>query len=301
MRWRPKWRRKLRLADNTLGVILLLPSVLLFVVLLLYPLAYVIYVSFFSKSLLSPQMAFVGLDNYTALLASGEYWNALKNSVIWAGGTVSLQVGLGVAVALLLHQAFSGRAVARGLVLFPYMVPIISVTLTWLLMFTALRYGVVNYLLMEFGLIDAPIAWLVSNPMLTVVLVGVWKYFPFVVIVVLARLQLIPQDLYEAAKIDGASTLALFTDITLPQLRNVLFVVVLLRTIWMFNNFEVVYLLTGGGPLRATMTLPILVYEEAFGSFRMGQGAAVAVTMFLFLLIVLSIYFRLFRRAEESA
>lgn len=291
--------KKLRLQDNTLGLVLILPSVLLFLGLLLYPLCYVVYTSFFARHLLAPEGDFVGLKNYLDLFRNSEYWKALGRSIFWAGSTVSLQTVLGTAVALLLHQAFTGRSVARGLILFPYMVPIISVTLTWTLMYSVL-YGVINYLLLEAGLIQAPVAWLASvqSAMASVVLVGVWKYFPFVVIVVLARLQTIPQDLYEAARIDGASRWALFTDITLSQLRNVLFIIILLRSIWMFNNFEVIFLLTGGGPLRATMTLPILVYEETFGAYNLGKGAAIATTMFLFLLLVMTLYFRLFKREE---
>lgn len=291
--------KRFRLRDNTLGVVLILPSLILFVGLLLYPLCYVVYTSFFARHLLAPEGEFVGLQNYLDLFRDSEYWKALGRSVVWAGSTVSLQTILGTAIALLLHQSFTGRSVARGLILFPYMVPIISVTLTWTLMYSVL-YGIINHLLLRVGLIEAPIPWLASveSAMASVVLVGLWKYFPFVVIVVLARLQTIPQDLYEAAKIDGAGRWALFTDITLSQLRNVLFIVILLRSIWMFNNFEVIFLLTGGGPLRATMTLPILVYEETFGAYNLGKGAAIATTMFLFLVLVMTVYFRLFKREE---
>lgn len=290
----------MKLKGHALGVVLIAPSALLFFVLLLYPLASVLSMSFFEKGLLAREMRFVGLANYLALLTSEEYWQALKRSVLFAGSTVSLQVLFGTAVALLLHREFRGRSIARGLILFPYMVPIISVALTWLLMFSTLRYGIVNHLLMQLHLVGGPIAWLIKNPMLTVILVGVWKYFPFVVIIVLARLQMIPHELYEAAKIDGAGRFSLFLDITLPQLRNVLFIVVLLRTIWMFNNFEVIYLLTQGGPLRATMTLPILVFEETFGALDLGRGAAVASTMFLFLAAFMILYFRFFPRIEEA-
>ena len=132
-----------------------------------------------------------------------------------------------------------------------------------------------------------------------VVFVGVWKYFPFVVVIVLARLQVISQDLYEAARIDGASAWSRFVDITLPQLRDVLLVVALLRTIFMFNNFEIVFLLTGGGPLQATMTLPIMVYEQAFGVYELGRGSAIAVVMFIILIAVMSVYFSFLRKEND--
>ncbi len=291
-----------RLYHRHLGLILLLPSLIVLCALLLYPLAYGIYASFFARHLLEPVGTFVGVRNYLWLLANPEFWESLGHSLVWAGGTVSLQMVLGTAVALLLHQPFAGRSAARGLILFPYMMPAVSVVLVWMLMYSAL-YGVLNFFFMKLGLIQQPMAWLASadSAMWAVILVGVWKYFPFVVIVVLARLQIIPQDLYEAARIDGAGALARFVDITLPQLRDVLVVVALLRTIWMFNNFEIVFLLTGGGPLKATMTLPILVYEQAFALYEVGRGSAVAVAIFLFLVAVMFLYFRLFPEPEEVA
>lgn len=288
-----------RLLDRQLGVILLGPSLLVFAGLLLYPLGYGVYVSLFSRHLLDPRGTFVGLGNYLWLLQNPEFWEALGHSVAWAGGTVSCQLVLGTAAALLLHQRFRGRTLARGVVLFPYMVPIVSVVLVWMLLYNAL-YGVVNYLGLQLGLIRRPLAWLAhpDTALGSVILVGTWKYFPFVVVMVLARLQVIPPELYEAARVDGAGAGAQFLHVTLPQLRDVIVVVALLRTIWMFNNFEMVFLLTGGGPLRSTMTLPILVYEQTFGLYELGRGSAVAVVMFLFLVGVMWLYLRLFPKAE---
>lgn len=288
------------LRDQHLGVILLLPSALTFLVLLLFPLGYGIWTSFFQRHVLDPEGVWVGLGNYAWLLGSGEFWHSLTISALWAGATVGLQIVLGTAVALLLHQPFKGRSLVRGLVLFPYMMPVVSVVLVWMLLYNAL-YGVINWLLVAVGVLDAPVAWL-SQPdsaFWGVVFVGVWKYFPFVVVIVLARLQVIPQDLYEAARIDGAGAVARFVDITLPQLRDVLLVVALLRTIFMFNNFEIVFLLTGGGPLRATMTLPILVYEQAFGVYELGRGSAIAVVMFLILIAAMSVYFAFLRKETD--
>jgi multiple sugar transport system permease protein len=288
-----------RLVDRHLGLILLMPSVLFFVTLLLFPLGYGIWVSLFQRHLLDPGGTFVGLGNYAWLLANGEFWSALGHSVVWAGATVGLQLVLGTAVALLLHRPFWGRSFARGLVLFPYMTPIVSVVLVWILLYSAL-YGVLNYLLLRLGLVERPVAWLAhpDTALLSVILVGTWKYFPFVVVMVLARLQVIPQETYEAARVDGAGGLGRLVYITLPQIRDVLVVVALLRTIWMFNNFELVFLLTGGGPLRSTMTLPILVYEQAFGLYEVGRGSAVAVVMFLFLVGVMLLYFRFVPKEE---
>lgn len=289
-----------RLLDQHLGAILLLPSALTFLVLLVFPLGYGIYTSFLQRHVLDPEGVWVGLANYVWLFGNAEFWESLAISSLWAGATVGLQILLGTAVALILHQPFKGRSLVRGLVLFPYMMPVVSVILVWMLLYNAL-YGVLNWLLVQAGIVDAPIAWL-SQPgsaFWSVVFVGVWKYFPFVVVIVLARLQVIPLDLYEAARIDGAGAVSRFLDITLHQIKDVLLVVALLRTIFMFNNFEIVFLLTGGGPLRSTMTLPILVYEQAFGLYDMGRGSAIAVVMFLILIAVMSIYFAFLRKETD--
>ncbi len=290
-----------RLLDRHLGPVLLFPSLVVFAVLLVYPLGYGIWVSLFNRHLLEQSGTFVGLANYRWLAGNPEFWEALGHSVAWAGATVGFQIVVGTAAALVLHQPFRGRSLARGLVLFPYMMPIISVVLIWMLLYNAL-YGLLNYVFLEIGLISRPLAWLAhpDTALWSVVLVGTWKYFPFVLVMVLARLQVIPQELYEAARVDGAGAVARFVHVTLPQLRDVLVVVALLRTIWMFNNFEVVFLLTGGGPLRATMTLPIFVYEQAFGLYEVGRGSAVAVVMFAFLVAVMLLYFRLFSREEPA-
>jgi multiple sugar transport system permease protein len=288
------------LRDQHLGFILLLPGALTFLVLLIFPLGYGIWTSFFQRHVLDPEGVWVGLANYVWLFGNREFWHSLAISTLFSGATVGLQIVLGTAVALMLHQPFKGRSLVRGLVLFPYMMPVVSVVLVWMLLYNAL-YGVINYLLVATGIVSAPIAWL-SQPdsaFWGVVFVGVWKYFPFVVVIVLARLQVIPQDLYEAARIDGAGAVARFLDITLHQIKDVLLVVALLRTIFMFNNFEIVFLLTGGGPLRATMTLPILVYEQAFGVYEMGRGSAIAVVMFLILIAVMTVYFAFLRKEAD--
>ncbi len=289
-----------RLLDQNLGVILLLPSALTFLVLLVFPLGYGIYTSFLQRHVLDPEGVWVGLANYAWLFGNAEFWQSLAISSLWAGATVGLQILLGTAVALILHQPFKSRSLVRGLVLFPYMMPVVSVILVWMLLYNAL-YGVLNWLLVQAGIVDAPVAWL-SQPgsaFWSVVFVGVWKYFPFVVVIVLARLQVIPQDLYEAARIDGAGAVARFLDITLHQIKDVLLVVALLRTIFMFNNFEIIFLLTGGGPLRATMTLPIMVYEQAFGVYELGRGSAIAVVMFLILIAVMTVYFAFLRKEAD--
>jgi multiple sugar transport system permease protein len=164
-------------------------------------------------------------------------------------------------------------------------------------------YGILNHVLLAAGIVDMPLDWLGSMPnaMLSVILIGAWKYFPFVVIAVLARLQTIPPQLYEAATIDGAGAWARFWDVTLPQLRDVLVVITLLRTIWDFKEFDLIYLLTGGGPVTSTQTLPLLVYKQAFGLNAMGTASTYAIGMLIVLLAFMVLYLARIGREKERA
>ncbi len=270
---------------------LIAPTVLVFCAVIVYPLISAIYLGLFSIYTPTMEGEWVGLDNYRRLLASGEFWRSLLNNVIWTVGTLSLQLIFGILVALMLHRNLVFRPLARSLVLFPYFLSTVVAVLVWRWLFNDL-YGVLNHLLMWAGIVDMPVDWLgtMPNAMISLILVGAWKYFPFVVIAVLARLQSIPDELYEAASIDGAGAWGRFADVTLPQLRDVLIVVVLLRTIWDFKEFDLIYLLTGGGPIIGTQTLPLMVYKEAFALNQMGGASAVAVLMMLVMLLFMVLY-----------
>jgi multiple sugar transport system permease protein len=272
---------------------------LVFSAVIVYPLVSAIYLSLFQIYTPTLEGGWVGVDNHQTLLASGDFWRSLLNTVIWTAGTLVLQIVFGVAMALLLHQNLWFRSLARSLVLFPYFVSTVVAVLVWRWLFNDL-YGILNHLVMVAGLSAMPLDWLGSMPnaMISVILVGAWKYFPFVVIAVLARLQTIPDALYEAARIDGAGPVARFCDITLPQLREVLAVVILLRAIWDFKEFDLIWLLTGGGPVISTQTLSLLVYKEAFALNQMGMASAVAVTMMVVMLVFMVVYIR--RSARED-
>lgn len=283
-----------------LGVMLIAPCVLIFCAVIVYPLVSAIYLSLFNIFTPTLKGNFVGFQNYADLFAGEEFWRSLFNTLVWTVCTLFLQVVLGVAAALMLHQAIVFRALARSLILFPYFVSTVVAVLVWRWLFNDL-YGILNHLMMWSGLLQMPLDWLGSMPnaMVSIVLVGAWKYFPFVVIAILARLQTIPDQLYEAATIDGAGAWARFTDVTLPQLRDVLMVVVLLRAIWDFKEFDLIYLMTGGGPLISTQTLPLMVYKEAFGLDAMGRATAVAVAMMAVMLVFMVLYLR--RMGKEEA
>ena len=276
-----------------LGAALIAPTVLIFSAVIVYPLVSAIYLSLFSVYTPTMEGEWAGLDNYSRLLAGGEFWRSLANNVIWTVGTLVLQMVFGIGVALMLHRNMLFRSLARSLVLFPYLLSTVVAVLVWRWLFNDL-YGVLNQMLMWSGLVDMPVDWLGSMPnaMISLIFVGAWKYFPFVVIAVLARLQTIPDELYEASIIDGAGPVSRFFDITLPQLKDVLIVIVLLRTIWDFKEFDLIYLLTGGGPIVSTQTLPLLVYKEAFALNQMGGASAVAVLMMLVMLLFMALYLR---------
>ena len=282
-----------------IGLALIAPTVLILSAVIVYPLISAIYLSFFSIYTPTLKGAFVGIDNYVELLGSSYFWFALWTTILWTAGTLVLQVIFGVGMAMLLNQNILFRSLARSLVLFPYFVSTVVAVLVWRWLFNDL-YGILNHLLMAVGLIDMPIDYLgvMPNAMISVITVGAWKFFPFVVIAVLARLQTIPEHLYEAARIDGAGAFGRFFDITLPQLKEVLSIVILLRIIWDFKEFDLIYLLTGGGPLNNTRTLPLIVYQQAFGMNQMGMAATYAVAMMIVMLVFMLFYLARARRSE---
>jgi multiple sugar transport system permease protein len=284
-----------------LGVLLIGPTVLVFCAVIVYPLISAIYLSLFSIYTPTLQGEWVGLSNYRELLAKGEFWSSLWTNIVWTVGTLILQIVFGVGMALVLHQNMVFRSLARSLILFPYFVSTVVAVLVWRWLFNDL-YGILNHFVMLTGFSDMPVDWLGSMPnaLLSVILVGAWKYFPFVVIATLARLQTIPEQLYEAAKIDGAGPIARFFDVTLPQLRDVLVVIVMLRAIWDFKEFDLIFLLTGGGPVISTQTLPLLVYKEAFALNQMGMASAYAVVMMALMLIFMILYIRRTREEQDG-
>lgn len=286
---------------SLLGMMLIAPTVLILTAVIVYPLVSAIYLSFFSIYTPTLKGGWVGLDNYASILSGKSFWFSLWTTVIWTIGTLFLQVVFGVGMALLLNQNILFRSLARSLVLFPYFVSTVVAVLVWRWLFNDL-YGILNHLLMTVGIIDMPVDWLgrMPNAMLSVITVGAWKFFPFVVIAVLARLQTIPEHLYEAAKIDGAGAVSRFFDVTLPQLRDVLSIVILLRIIWDFKEFDLIYLLTGGGPVDNTRTLPLIVYQQAFSLNQMGMAATYAVAMMVVMLLFMIVYLIQARRGAKA-
>jgi len=281
------------------GWLLLAPSLVLLGGLVVFPVLYNIWLSLFDKHAFMPVQSFVGLRHYRYFASDPEFWASFYYGSVYAGVTMVLQLGVGVPSALLLNEGFRGRNLLRGVVLFPYMIPTIVAVILWKWLLND-SYGLVNHLLMRAGIVRAPVAWLGPDYiMASLIVTSVWQFFPFVVVTYLARLQTIPPELYEAATVDGASAWRRFVHVTLPQTVSVLFVIVLLRSIWMFTKFDTVWLMAGdGGVSRYIRTLPVYAYARSFTYLQAGMGAALAVIMFAMLLAATAVYFRMFRTEE---
>jgi multiple sugar transport system permease protein len=282
------------------GWLLLAPSLVLLGGLVVFPVLYNAWLSLFDKHAFLPVQKFVGLGHYAYFAHDEEFWNSFGHGLVYAGATLVLQLAVGIPAALLLNEGFRGRNLLRGVVLFPYVIPTIVAVILWKWLLND-SYGLVNHLLVASGLAATPVPWLGADyMMLSLVMVSVWQFFPFVVVTYLARLQMIPPELYEAATVDGAGALRRFRHVTLPQTASVLFVIVLLRSIWMFTKFDTVWLMAGdGGVSRYVRTLPVYAYARSFTYLQAGMGAALAVIMFVMLIVATAAYFRLFR-AEET-
>jgi multiple sugar transport system permease protein len=293
-----------RLSDRQVGLLFMAPFIVTALVFMAYPVFEALRMAFYSYNPLRPDdMRFVGLRNFEFILNDRLFWDSFYQATVWTLVSIVFQTVLGVGLAMLLNQSLAGISIFRGLLLFPYIVPTVVIALNWRWIFNP-EIGVVNYALKSAGLISENIYWL-STPdmaMASTILLNVWKYTPFVIICVLARLQTIPLELYDAAKVDGAGAWRRFLDITLPHLQEVLVVVVVFRTIWTFNKFEEIYLLTRGGPGTSTFNLAVYSFEQSTANLRLGVGAATGAVMMALLLIGSIIYIRVsgFGREEKA-
>ncbi|MBE0688683.1 MAG: sugar ABC transporter permease [Anaerolineae bacterium] len=271
-----------------LGVGLL--TTLLFVIV---PVTFSVGLSFYKMESFVGTPEWVGLDNYKSVLSDADFWRALLSGTIYAGLSIVLQLVLGVGLALILHQSFFGKSLVRGLSILPYLLPTVIVVLTFKWMVDG-SVGIVTELLKASGLPEVRWFETSSAAMMSNVLVSVWMWTPFVTTCFLAGLQTVPESLYEAARVDGTNAFQRFIHVTVPVLKPVLTVVILLRGIWMFNKFDVIWLMTKGGPLGSTENLAVMSYRRAFTQFDVGGGAAIATISFLILSVAIYLYFRAF-------
>ncbi|MEW5813903.1 MAG: sugar ABC transporter permease [Spirochaetota bacterium] len=282
--------------EARLAYFLIIPTFAIVIGLIIFPVFFNVWISLHRIGLDNLndvfRARFVRLDNYGRTARDFAFPDALTTSVLYSFTATSITVIAGLGAGLLLNQSFPGRGLARSIFLIPYIAPLISVAYIWKWLLDPTVRGVVNWTLLRLGLIDEPIAWLGQQGMalVIVILFEGWRYFPFAMLMILARLQAIDVTLYEAASVDGAGRWRRFWHITLPELRYVLGTIFLLRLMWTFNKFDDIFLLTGGG--FGTRVLPILTYEFSFKLFDFGQGAATAMFLVVILLVFMLIYIR---------
>jgi multiple sugar transport system permease protein len=282
-----------RAKDSIFSFLLLLPALLSCGLVLIYPLCKSLLMSLFDISLMRPgQDKFIGFDNYVNLAHSPNFWSSL-----WITFSITIAVVLGsilfgLIFALLLNSSFKGRAVMRSLIVIPWAIPPVAAVLSWIWVLDS-QFGILNYTLRALGLIQQNIQWLADVNMapFSVITVQIWKQIPIATVMMLAGLQTIPFEHYEAAAIDGANFLQKLYYVTIPGLRKSAGIVVLLITIWTFRQFTLIFLMTEGGPSGVTETLVIQIYREAFQFFRMGYATAFGTITFVISLIFGAIYF----------
>lgn len=286
------------------------PTALIVFGLVIFPVIFSVWISFHDVTLRNLNdvfhTPFVGWKNYRLVVNDFAFkyqnlrqWGAAVTSVVYSFASTFFTILLGLGAALLLNRPFRGRALARATFLFPYVAPIVSVAFVWKWILDPRPSGVLNDLLQRLGLIDAPMAYLATRGLALglVIVFEAWRYFPFAMLMILARLQAVDRSLYEAASVDGAGAWHKFRYVTLSELRYVLGALFLLRLIWTFNKFDDIFLLTGGG--YGTNVLPVLTYQFSFRAFNFGKGAATAMILLAILLAFMAIYVLTVMRGKE--
>ncbi|MBK8023113.1 MAG: sugar ABC transporter permease [Chloroflexi bacterium] len=302
-RWRPRSLGDIfSLRSPFLPYLLLVPATLLILAVIIYPLLYTAYISLTDANLLRfSQAENIGLENYQVLLGRDRFWTSLWRTATYTAGTVVISYLLGLLVALILNRKFRLRWLARTLLIIPWATPWLVVSLIWFVMFNP-QIGPVNQVLKGLGLIQVGQSWLYNNDtaMLSIIITTSWRLFPAASLMILASLQSIPSELYEAAEVDGASNWQRFRFITLPSIRVVSITMITLLTIWSSKLFTIAWTLTRGGPGDATQVLSVYTYQEAFTSNRLGRGSSLAILSFCLSLMLVTVYFLVLRRSEKK-
>ncbi|WP_306060038.1 carbohydrate ABC transporter permease [Natronococcus wangiae] len=297
---RIEWLRTEVLANYT-AYLLITPAIVFLLSVVAYPILETFRLSLYQSPTNSPVETFVGLDHYVAIFQSDIFYQLLWQTGRWVVASVTLKTVLGLLIAVHLNQQIAGRKFFRTAFLIPWGIPyaISAVVFRWI---QHPQYGYLNAILLETGLISSPIGILgnTSTAWFGAVLADVWIGTPFMAIIFLAGLQSIPDDLYEAAAIDGAEWWHQFRYITVPQLKSVILIATLLSTIWTFVSFDVIWTMTRGGPMNSSATLVIWIYRVAFDQGSLGEAAAFSVIGFAFLLVFAILYLRLYTRGGES-
>jgi ABC-type sugar transport system permease subunit len=281
--------------DRRLAWLLVTPALTTVALVAVFPLLWTLWESLHLHDLRMPWRGrpFIGLGNYAEIAGDPRFWSALGHTAGFAAVSVALEVALGLAFALAMNRAFRGRGLVRAAVLVPWAVPTVVVALLWRFMFES-DTGIANAILTRSGALDRPVAWFVGSltAWVPIVLADVWKTTPFVALLLLAGLQNIDRSLYEAAAVDGAGAWWQFRHVTLPLLRPALLVALIFRTLDAFRVFDLVYVLTGGGPGTATEPVALYTFNALLQNLRFGYGAALSVVVFLVTFALALLYIR---------
>jgi ABC-type sugar transport system permease subunit len=291
--------RGLEARDQRLAWWLVLPALAVVVLIAIFPLAWTAWESLHRHDLRMPWLGrpFVGLGNYGEILRDARFGEALAHTALFTAGSVLPELALGTALALILNRAFRGRGALRALVLVPWAIPTVVTALLWRFLFDG-SAGIANALLVDVGLLDQPFVWFghAVAAWIPIILADVWKTTPFVALLVLAGLQNIDPALYEAARIDGAGAWQRFRHVTLPMLRPAILVALIFRTLDAFRVFDLIYVMTAGGPGTATEPIALYTFSALFRNLRFGYGSALSVVIFLITFVLALLYIRVLGR-----
>jgi multiple sugar transport system permease protein len=285
--------------DWKIALPFVLPLVIIMAGLILWPFINAISISMTTRNAITRTNTYVGLDNYVRLLDDSDFKSTIANTVEFTAWSVAVKFVVGMGIALILHSKLPFRSVLTGFMLLPWIVPEVVTALTFRSLYDPI-FGGLNPILIQLGIIHEPVAWLSDYAMPSVIAVNVWKGIPFYVILLLAGMKAIDREQYEAAEVDGASAIQRFRHVTLPGLRYVIIVTVLLSTISTFNTFGLIYLMTGGGPGGATRVFSILAYEKAILGLRFGPGTATAFSMAPVMGLFIFVLARIMRPADQQ-
>ncbi len=287
------------LHQNRLGYAFTSPAFFVLVLMVVYPLIYGIVISFFDTNLVN-KFDFVGLKYYKRLIVDGTFYASLGRTVVFTFFTVLGRAVLAILFAnLLVMKNMPCKTLFRSILVLPWFFPDVVVGILWKWLYNA-NYGLFNFILRSLGLIDAPVEWLSnsSTAMWAVIMVAIWKGFPFMMVMLLAALQTISKDLYEAAELDGCGIFQRFLHVTLPGIMPVLSTTLMLEVMWCFKHFTLIWNLTKGGPVDATQVVSIDIYNTAFQYMRFGESSTRAVFVFV-IIIVLTVLQKKMKRKED--
>lgn len=293
----PKKMRK-QWSEARMGKVMVAPSLLLIFALAIYPLIYTLFISFTELNMVTGETQPKGFENYIQALTSGEFWNSIWVTLVFTFLSLIIQLPLGILVALLLNQEFKGRWLLRSIVLIPWAVPTLVNSTLWNWIFNT-QYGAVNRLLVQFHLMDpnSPIVWFdtPAKAMGVIVFADTWRMLPLYVLMFLASLQTIPKSQLEAATLDGAGVFSRFVHVIFPLIKPMLLVVLVIRTMQALKVFDIIYMLTRGGPANGTMVISFYIYNQSFAFMHFSYGAALAMIVAVISTIITVLYVKVLK------